>query len=75
MGFFDFFKTEGSTCPKCNVGKMQARGEKTEGFNTGNAVIGAVLFGPIGAIAGGNAGVKKKIYVCDKCGYTIEEKA
>ena len=74
MGFFDLFKTEGTTCPKCSVGKMRVRGEKTEGFNAGNAIVGAMLFGPIGAAAGGSAGNKKKIYVCDKCGYTIEEK-
>jgi len=58
-------------CPKCGMGYLQAVGERTGGFSGGKAVIGAALIGPVG-LAAGALGRKKTTYVCNRCGYTIE---
>lgn len=60
-----------STCPKCRIGYMTSVGQRTGGFSGGKAVAGAVLLGPIG-LAAGALGKKKTMYMCQKCGYTIE---
>ena len=60
-----------TTCPKCRMGYMTAAGERRGGFSGGKAALGAVIAGPIG-LAAGALGRKKTLYVCNKCGYTIE---
>ena len=59
------------TCPKCGMGYLTSVGERTGGFSGGKAVVGAVIAGPIG-LAAGALGKKKKIYQCNKCGYSVE---
>ena len=60
-----------STCPKCRIGFMNSIGERTGGFSGGKAIAGAIIAGPLG-LAAGALGKKKKLYQCNKCGYTIE---
>lgn len=63
------------SCPKCGYtkyGRMKEMGTRTGGFSGGKAVVGAVIAGPIG-LAAGALGKKKTTYVCDQCGYTIEQ--
>ena len=59
------------SCPKCALGYLRSIGEKTGGFSGGKALVGAVLVGPVG-LAAGALGKKKKIYQCNRCGYTVE---
>lgn len=59
-------------CPHCYLGYMKAVGERKGGFSGGKAVVGAVLFGPVG-VAAGALGKKKVTYSCNRCGYTIEK--
>ena len=59
-------------CPKCGLGYLRAVGENKGGFSGGKALAGAVLLGPIG-LAAGALGKKRKIYVCNRCGYMIEK--
>ena len=59
-------------CPSCRIGYLQAVGERTGGFSGGKSVVGAVIAGPIG-LAAGALGKKKKIYKCNRCGYTVEK--
>lgn len=61
-----------SPCPKCRVGYLRAISERQGGFSGGKAVAGALLFGPVGLVAGA-LGKKKKLYQCNKCGYMVEE--
>lgn len=58
-------------CPKCKIGNLKAVGERKGGFSGGKAVLGAVIAGPIG-LAAGALGKKKTLYVCTRCGYSIE---
>lgn len=58
-------------CPKCHMGLLKSIGERKGGFSGGKAVVGAVVAGPVGLLAGA-LGKKKVTYCCDKCGYTIE---
>jgi ribosomal protein S27AE len=58
-------------CPKCSsTGTMELMSESKGGFSGGKAVLGAVILGPVGLIAGA-LGKKKKVYVCNKCGYVM----
>jgi len=60
-------------CPKCKAtGTMEAESERKGGFSVGKAVVGGVLTGGIGLVAGG-LGKKKITYVCTKCGYRVEK--
>lgn len=60
-----------TTCPNCKMGYMSAVGERTGGFSAGKAAVGMFVAGPIG-LAAGALGKKKKLYQCNRCGYTIE---
>lgn len=52
-------------CPNCGSNQLVAG---TEGFKTGNAILGAVLFGPMGLL-GGHVGSNAVVVTCIKCGY------
>ncbi len=56
-------------CPRC--GSTSLSGNK-KGYGVGKGVIGAVVFGPLGLIAG-NMGSKKVIVTCMKCGYKFKK--
>ena len=60
-----------TSCPKCRLGYLTSVGERTGGFSAGKAALGAVIAGPIG-LAAGALGRKKKMYACNRCGYTVE---
>ena len=60
------------TCPNCGKSNtIELMGERTGGFSGGKAVVGAVLLGPLGLVAGA-FGKKKVMYQCKQCGYTVE---
>lgn len=59
-------EAEGKTkCPICQSTSVQS---KDKGFGYGTATVGALLFGPIGMLAGG-IGSKDHIRRCTKCGF------
>lgn len=58
-------------CPRCYM-QMNVVGERRGGFSGGKAVVGAIVAGPIGIVAGA-LGKKKITYQCPKCGYVIEK--
>ncbi len=60
-----------SPCPKCRLGFLEAVGERTGGFSGGKAALGAIIAGPIG-LAAGALGKKKILYLCKRCGYSVE---
>ena len=62
----------GSPCPNCMLGIMRKAGENTGGFSGKKALVGAVVAGPIG-LAAGALGKKRFVYVCNKCGYQIQQ--
>lgn len=65
--------TAPTTCPKCGKARtMGLAGERQGGVSGGKAVVGAVLLGPIGLLAGG-LGKKKTLFVCSNCNYTVEK--
>jgi tellurium resistance protein TerD len=45
-----------------------------KGFSVGKAVVGNVLFGPVGLV-GGALGKKKVFYACGKCRFQHEYNA
>ena len=51
-------------CSRCNSTSLSSH---KKGFGIGKAVLGASIFGPFGLMAG-NAGAKKVIVTCLKCG-------
>ena len=53
-------------CPRC--GSENVEGGK-KGFSAGKAIVGGILTGGIGLLAGA-AGRNKLQYTCLKCGYT-----
>lgn len=61
-----------TACPKCHIGFLKSVGERKGGFSVGKAAIGAIVAGPIG-LAAGALGKKKITYICNKCGYTVEQ--
>lgn len=71
----DLSKTETKTyanepirCPKCGSTQITA-GNK--GFSTGKAIVGDIVAGPVGLVAG-NIGSKKTIITCLNCGHKWE---
>ena len=71
-------------CPRCGSKNIQPAGKHTEKFSGGKAAagtaVGAVAFGPVGAVVGGLASgftgkqTKKSDWVCLNCGrsFTIK---
>ncbi|MCR5280966.1 MAG: hypothetical protein K6D60_04700 [Lactobacillus sp.] len=71
-------------CPRCGSKNIQPAGRHTEKFSGGKATagtaVGAVVFGPAGAVVGGLASgftgkqTKKSDWVCLDCGrsFTIK---
>ncbi|MEK1366038.1 hypothetical protein HCZ82_04490 [Limosilactobacillus fermentum] len=71
-------------CPRCGSQNIQPAGKHTEKFSGGKAAagtaVGAVAFGPMGAVVGGLASgftgkqTKKSDWVCLDCGrsFTIK---
>lgn len=63
-------------CPVCRAGYPDWKLVTTESYKSGvsgkKAILGGVLFGPVGGILGGLSGKKKtaKLYVCSKCGFS-----
>lgn len=63
-------------CPVCGAGypewKLATSENYTSGISGKKAILGTVLFGPVGGILGGLSGEKKtaKLYVCTKCGFS-----
>lgn len=55
-------------CPKC--GSTSLSGGK-QGFGIGKAVVGAVLLGGVGLLAGG-IGANKTVVTCMNCGYKFK---
>ena len=53
-------------CPKCGSDEIAVQGRK--GFNTGKALVGAILVGPLGVAAGG-LGHQNILLTCSNCGY------
>jgi tellurium resistance protein TerD len=57
-------------CPNC--GSTQVATKEEQGFSVGKAVLGSVLLGPLGGVAGGIFGGKKLKIVCLSCGKSWE---
>jgi len=57
-------------CPKCS-GRLTSVGDRTGGFSGKKAVLGSVIAGPVGVVAG-LLGKKLVTMQCVKCGYTTE---
>ena len=51
-------------CPKCGSTQISAN---NKGFSTGKAIVGDLVAGPVGLVAGA-IGNKKTIITCLKCG-------
>ena len=60
-------------CPMCGEKKQWKKIETAKkGFSGGKAAAGLLLFGPIGALAGGGMGNKTETWACGKCGFQHE---
>lgn len=61
---------------KCRCGKgtwheIGNTGPQSNGYSFGKGIIGAVVFGPVGAVAGiGGKKTRTVIYQCSNCGAT-----
>lgn len=53
---------------------MEESWHAKKGFSVGKAVVGNVLFGPVGLV-GGALGKKKVFYACGKCRFQHEYNA
>ena len=60
------YPTRSIVCPKCGSEEIAVQGRK--GFNTGKALVGAILVGPLGVAAGG-LGHQNILLTCSNCGY------
>lgn len=59
-------------CPKCKSTNIQVMGNNKKGFSVGKAVVGGLLTGGIGTLAG-FAGKKGKYDVfCMDCGHRFQ---
>ena len=56
-----------------NPGTYRKVSETNNQFSYGKAVVGTLVFGAVGAVAGIN-GKKTVTYRCDKCGHEITRK-
>ncbi len=57
-------------CPKCGSWKWYEQGQVNNGgYSFKKGIIGTVVMGPIGAVAGIN-GKKSIVYYCQNCGFT-----
>ena len=56
-------------CPICKSYTWKQVYSSNEGYSMGKGILGAVILGPVGAVAGIN-GKKRVTYRCDKCGFT-----
>ncbi|ALJ24022.1 hypothetical protein AO203_09705 [Lactobacillus gallinarum] len=62
-------------CPKCKSTNVQAVGQHKKGFSLGKAVVGSVLTGGIGVLAGFAGKKTKKIdMICMNCGNKFKYK-
>ena len=65
-----------SKCPVCGARYPDWKLATSENFKSGvsgkKAILGGILFGPVGGILGGLSGKNKsaKLYVCTKCGFS-----
>lgn len=57
-------KQEYLCCPKCHSRELHP---ERRGFSTGQAVVGGLVFGPLGILAG-NVGASEEKLICIKCG-------
>lgn len=56
-------------CPKCKSTNIQALGRHKKGFSVGKAVVGGLLTGGIGTLAGFAGKKTKKVeMICLDCG-------
>ncbi len=53
-------------CTKC--GRLFSEYGKSTGLSAGKAVVGGILAGPVGAIAGASMGKKQRQTSCPYCG-------
>ncbi len=60
-------------CTKCFKNNSVPVADGSKGFGIGKAALGAVLVGPVGALAG-FATKKKLIWYCSDCGNTFRHK-
>lgn len=59
-------------CPMCGeTFKWKQVDKANKGFSLGKAVVGGVIFGPVGLL-GGALGKKKVYYCCGNCGFEHE---
>jgi Zn finger protein HypA/HybF involved in hydrogenase expression len=59
-------------CPKCGSTDLSILGQHKKGFSVGKAVVGGVLTGGVGTLAGFAGKKTKKVdYVCNNCGTTF----
>ena len=63
------FGNKAPKCPKCKSTNVQAVGQHKKEFSVGKAVIGGVLTGGVGVLAGFAGKKTKKIdMICMNCG-------
>ncbi len=59
-------------CPKCGSTNLSILGQHKKSFSVGKAVVGGVLTGGVGTLAGFAGKKTKKVdYVCNNCGTTF----
>ena len=59
-------------CPSCGAKKEWNKVAKDhKGFSAGKSLVGLVVAGPVGLVAGG-LGKKKEAWYCSKCGLKQE---
>lgn len=63
-------QSPGMSCKFCGSSKVTLA---AQGFSAKKAITGALLFGPLGALAGG-LGAKKEQYSCASCGKSWVDK-
>jgi len=63
------FGNKAPKCPKCKSTNVQAVGQHKKEFSVGKAVIGGVLTGGVGVLAGFAGKKTKKVdMICMNCG-------